>query len=85
MGDGLNFSRLADGFVVFQTALRIDKMGSEDGIDESAFSEPSLANHNDVELETPLEQLVLNLAGDGVETDIGRGTDFFDSSSSHCL
>ena len=34
-------------------------------------------NDDDVELETALQELVLNLLGDGVETDVGVGTDLF--------
>ena len=36
-----------------------------------------LTDHDHVELETTLQELVLNLLRDGVETDIGRGADFF--------
>jgi hypothetical protein len=34
-------------------------------------------SHDDIKLESPLEQFVFNLLCDGVETNIGFGTDFF--------
>ena len=37
-----------------------------------------LTDHDHVELETTLQELVLNLLGDGVETDIRRRTNFLD-------
>lgn len=38
---------------------------------------PKLTNKDDIELETTLQELMLNLLGDRVETDIRRGADFF--------
>ena len=36
-----------------------------------------LTGNDDIELETTLQKLVLDLLGNRVETDIGLGTDFF--------
>ena len=36
-------------------------------------------NDDDVELETALQELVLNLLGDGVKTNVGVGTDLLSS------
>ena len=36
-----------------------------------------LTDHDHVELETTLQELVLNLLGDSVETDVGRRANFF--------
>lgn len=38
-------------------------------------------NDYNVELETALQELVFNLLGNGVKTNIGVGTDFFSSGS----
>ena len=40
-----------------------------------------LTDNDNIELESALEQLVLNLLGDGVETNIGGSTDFLSFSS----
>ncbi len=72
MRHGLDLGGLPDGLVVFESSLGVDKVRGEDGVDEGAFSQASLTNNNHVELEAPLEELVLDLAGDGVETDVGR-------------
>ena len=42
-----------------------------------------LTNNDDVELETTLEQLVLNLLRDRVETDIGCCTNFLSDYGGH--
>lgn len=76
MRDCLNFGRLANRFVVFKTTLRVDEVRSEDGVDERALPKSCLSNDDDVELETPLEELVLNLAGDGVESNVRRRPNF---------
>lgn len=39
-----------------------------------------LTDENDIELETALQELVLDLLGDRVETDIGLGSNFFGHS-----
>ena len=40
-------------------------------------------NDDDVELEAALQELVLNLLRDGVETDVGVRTDLFSGSGGH--
>ena len=40
-------------------------------------------NDDDIELETTLQELVLDLLGDGVEPDVGGSTDFFHCSGGH--
>ena len=40
-------------------------------------------NSNDVELETTLQELVLDLRGDRVETDIGCRANLLDSGGGH--
>lgn len=72
MRHGLDLGGLPDRLVVFESSLGVDKVGGEDGVDEGALSQASLTNDNHVELEAPLEELVLDLASDGVETDVGR-------------
>ena len=43
----------------------------------SPIAKLRLTNENDVELETTLQEFMLDLLRDRVETDIGLGTDFF--------
>lgn len=43
MGNSLDLGGRAYGFVGGQTALRIDQVGGEDGVDQSRLSETSLA------------------------------------------
>ncbi len=40
-------------------------------------------NDDDVELETALQELVLNLLRDGVKADVGVGTDLFSGRGGH--
>lgn len=42
-------------------------------------------NDNDIELEPAFQELVLDLRGNGVETDVGSGTNFFDCSGGHVV
>lgn len=58
-------------------------MRRENGVYERRLSKTSLANDNDVELETSLQQLVLNLLRDGVETDIRVGANLLDGRESY--
>ena len=44
---------------------------------------PRRTNDDDIELETTLQELVLNLLGNGVKPDIGSSTNFFDCSGGH--
>lgn len=44
-----------------------------------------LTNADDVELETTLQQLLLNLRSDAVETDVALGEDGGRGSSGHCV
>lgn len=41
-------------------------------------------NDDHVELETTLQELVFNLLGDGVETDVGVGTNLFSGGGHDC-
>ena len=41
-------------------------------------------DNDNVELETALQELVLNLLRDGVETDVGVGTDLIGGDGGHC-
>jgi hypothetical protein len=70
---------------MLQPALRVNEVRREDSVDQSALSEASLSNNHDVELKASLEQLMLNLAGDGVETDVGRRPDFLNCGGGHGL
>lgn len=56
---------------MLQPTLRVNEVGCKDGVDEGALPQPGLANDDYVELEAPLQELVFDLAGDGVETDVG--------------
>ena len=42
-----------------------------------------LTDHDHVELETTLQELVLNLLGDSIETNIGVGANLFSGGSRH--
>lgn len=60
------------------------------GIPSHYFIEPSpqtngveRTDNHDIELETALEELVLNLLGDGVETNVGLGTNLLDFWGGH--
>lgn len=44
---------------------------------------PRRTNDDDIELKTTFQELVLNLLGDGVETDVGGSADFLDCNSGH--
>lgn len=44
---------------------------------------PQRTNDDDIELKSTLQELVLDLLGDGVETDVGRGADFFNCDGGH--
>ena len=70
MTDSLNFRCLSNRFVMFQATLRINQVRGEDCVDESALAQPCLPDDNDIELEPTLEELMLDLAGDGVEADV---------------
>jgi hypothetical protein len=80
MGFALDFSCLPDCLLRVEPALGLNQMGRENGVNQSRFSQSSRADDYNVELETPLEQLVLDLLGNGVESNIGISPDFF----SHC-
>jgi hypothetical protein len=43
MGDGVDLGGLADGLVGCEAALAVDEVGGEDGVDEGALAESSLA------------------------------------------
>jgi hypothetical protein len=45
----------------------------------------TLTSNDDIELETTLQELVLNLLGDRVETDVGLSTDFFSHFGLNCI
>lgn len=50
-------------------------MRGEDGVDESRLAQTGLADTDDIELEAALEELLLDLVGDAVETDVALGED----------
>jgi len=83
--NGLALRGLLDGLVRLKTAFRVDQVGGKDRVYQSRLSETGLTNNHDVELEAPLQELVLNLTSDRVETDIGGSLDFFAFSSHGCL
>jgi len=60
-------------------------MRRKDGVDQGALAEASLSNDHDVELKASLEQLVLNLTGNRVETDVARRSDFLNIWGGHGL
>jgi len=47
----------------------------EDGVDEGRLAQTGLADADDIELEAALEELLLDLVGDAVETDVALGED----------
>jgi len=59
--DPLNLSGGADGLVGLQTALRVNEVRSKDGVDKRRLAQAGLANANNIELETALQELALNL------------------------
>lgn len=77
MRNCLNLRGLPDRLIMFQATLGVDEVGGEDGVDESALAQTGLANNDDIELKSALEKFVLNLAGDGVKSDVRRGAYFF--------
>lgn len=54
---------------------------SHGGSTEEATVNKIRTDNNDIELEASLQQLVFNLLGDGVKTNVGVGAYFF---GSHC-
>lgn len=71
VGNGMDFGGLADGLVGGETALCVDKVRGEKGVDKSGFTKTSLADDHDVELETTFEKFGLDLLGDRVESNVG--------------
>jgi hypothetical protein len=47
----------------------------EDGVDEGRLAQTGLTDTDDIELEAALQELLLNLVGDAVETDVALGED----------
>jgi hypothetical protein len=47
----------------------------EDVVDAGRLAQTGLADTDDIELEAALEELLLNLVGDAVETDVALGED----------
>lgn len=92
----MNLGGAANGLGRGKTALGVNEVGCEDGVDQGGFAQASLScevelqlascteaevqwiwrwhtNTDDVELETSLQELLLNLRGDAVETDMVLG------------
>lgn len=84
MRDRLNLRRLPDRLVRLKPSLRVDQVRREDGVDERRLAQSRLADDHDIKLESALEQLVLDLLRDGVETDIRRRTDLLYFNGGHC-
>lgn len=79
----LDFGGLSDWFTDGKSSLTIDEVCSENGVDQSGFSEPCLSceivsrvdklgrdsftNTDNVELKAPFEQFSFDLLGNGVE------------------
>jgi len=75
VGNGLDLGGLADRLIGLQSTLGVDQVRSKDGVDQSRLSKTSLANTDDIELETTLQELALDLRRDAVETDMAVGVD----------
>lgn len=91
MRGSLDFGGRADRLIGGQTALGVDQVGSKDRVDEGRFAQTGLTwslvsaghgvrgwehtNTHDIELESALQQLALDLGGDAVETDMAVGED----------
>lgn len=73
--DGLNFGGRSNRLGWCKTTLAVNQMRGKDGVDQRGFPETSLANADDIELETALQQLLLDLLGDAVETDMAFWVD----------
>lgn len=85
MRNSLNLCRLTHRLIMLQPAFRVNEVRREDSIDQGALAETSLSDDHDVELKASFEQLVLNLAGDGVETDVGSSSYFLNGWGGHGL
>jgi len=72
---GLDFCCRPNGLIGCHATLGVDQVGCEDGVDEGRLAQPGLANADDVELETALQQLSLNLRCDAVETNVASRED----------
>lgn len=75
VGDGVDFCGGAGLLVGGETTLGVDQVRGEDGVDEGRLAQTSLTNTDDIELEAALEELLLDLLGDAVETDVAFGED----------
>lgn len=75
VGDSLDFGSGANWLIRSHTTLRVDEVRCEDGVDQGRFAQTRLTNADNVELETSLQQLLLDLGGDAVETDVAPGED----------
>lgn len=75
MSDGVDLCGGAGLLVGGETTLGVDQVRGEDGVDEGRLAQTSLADTDDIELKAALEELLLNLLGDAVETDVALGED----------
>jgi len=73
MGNGMDFRCLPDLLVRSEPAFRIDQVRREERVDQRRLSQTSLTNYDDIELETPFQELVFNLTRDGLETNVRVG------------
>lgn len=83
VGVGLDLGGGSDGLIRLETTLGVDKVRGKDGVDQSRLAQTSLTNADNVELETALQELALDLRRDAVETDMALGENGGGGSSSH--
>ena len=75
VSDSLDLGGLSDGLCGRKTALRLDEVRGKDGVDQGGLAETGLSNADNIELEAALQELLLDLGGDAVETDVALGED----------
>jgi len=75
VGNRVDLGGLANGLVGSEATLRIDEVRCEDSVDQRGLAESCLADADDIELKTALQQLLLDLGGDAVEADVALGED----------
>lgn len=60
-----NLGRLTNRLIDLMPSLGIDQMRCKQRVDQRRFSQTSLSNDHHIELKATLQELVLDLAGDG--------------------
>ena len=68
--DGIDESGFSEASLTYLKRISL-------GLAVAEEEKKKLTDNDDIKLETALKQFVLNLAGNGVETDVRSGADFF--------